>query len=865
MTGLFIISRMIVTASRTFGLLGLWLGLSLAAWGQTQTPKADDSDEAVIPQHASVVLEHEGAANVRIYEPDEKPPRAVIIFGSGDGGWSAWEDAVSRALMDAKICVVGFDCRAYSKTDYDLKVMGKDWAKLAQEGLERCGAPDAPVIYGGWSMGAVQAVAAVAAKERPKNLKGLLLLGADSRGRYGLRAQDETGLVTPKGPGTFGLEEFNKAVANLRVAQFHGGADFMASTAWAISLKSPHAVYVIPGANHGFDGPSQDFFDEGWLNRGIDWVLGDDKAAAAPPHFRMPFNLSPMWPAGFVALGLIVVFLISRTHSLLLLTIAIALMGLVDLTEAFYLKPPLVIAWMERWVPLGVTEKSRLLLMFSGLSLLALARGLGRHKRVAWILTLVMLVVTAVLHLSRAFDWHHALLAIVLIFPLVRWRKEFVARSDASSLKLAVQVAVVALVGLLAYGTIGLHQFGARGNLGQPLTWEESASRAASAVFLQKTEYDLEGNRNVRRFLETMRGGSLLGGLLVIALLLRPVLERRLPEATDEDRSRVKDLIAKHGRDPMDCFALLLDKRYFFSADNEGVVAYSLWRKFAVALADPICAPEARNQMIQDFARFCKQQDWQPVFYCAHVANRAAYESEGFITFKVGEDARLSVADFKLEGGKFQNLRTARNKARKNGLSMQWYQAQPIDHGLEAQLMLLSQDWLNRKHGGEMTFDLGSFDLKLIHERGVAIVRNAEGRIETFATWLPYKDGKGRCLDLMRGREEARDVMDFLIVEAIDHFKAEGVEEVSLGNAPLANVDADAGILESRQERAVKFLFENFDRYYGYKSLFNFKKKYQPEWQGRYLAYRPRTSLAMVGLAIAGVHLPKGFMGLLRS
>jgi lysylphosphatidylglycerol synthetase-like protein (DUF2156 family) len=145
-------------------------------------------------------------------------------------------------------------------------------------------------------------------------------------------------------------------------------------------------------------------------------------------------------------------------------------------------------------------------------------------------------------------------------------------------------------------------------------------------------------------------------------------------------------------------------------------------------------------------------------------------------------------------------------------------------------------------------------------------VRNSEGRIETFATWLSYNHDKGRCLDLMRGRNELKDVLDFLIVEAIDHFKALGVEQISLGNAPLANVDAVPDErLELRQERAVKFLFDNFDKFYGYKSLFNFKKKYAPDWQGRYLAYRPRVSLAMVGLAIAGVHLPKGFMGLLKS
>jgi lysylphosphatidylglycerol synthetase-like protein (DUF2156 family) len=386
-------------------------------------------------------------------------------------------------------------------------------------------------------------------------------------------------------------------------------------------------------------------------------------------------------------------------------------------------------------------------------------------------------------------------------------------------------------------------------------------------VVAQKTEFDRDGGRDVRNFLRTLRTGSLLGGLVVLGLLLRPVIERRIPDATDTERREVKDLIARHGQDPMNGFALLPDKRYFFTADGETVVAYALWRKFAVALADPIAAREMMPRAIAEFVTFCKQQDWEPLFYCAHVNNRALYEEAGFITFKVGEDARLDVNEFKLQGGKFQNLRTARNKAQKAGLTFQWYDAKPHpDHGLEAQLTLISQQWLDAKHGGEMTFDLGTFSVESLREHGCAIVRNSEGRIETFATWLSYNHDKGRCLDLMRGRNELKDVLDFLIVEAIDHFKALGVEQISLGNAPLANVDAVPDErLELRQERAVKFLFDNFDKFYGYKSLFNFKKKYAPDWQGRYLAYRPRVSLAMVGLAIAGVHLPKGFMGLLKS
>ena len=839
----------------------LIMGLS---FGYTSTARAADEDDDVPAPKIMLTLTHGGEAKVRIYEPDEKPPKLILIFGSGDGGWTVWEDRVAQWLKEMGVYVLGFDMRNYAATDYDAASLGKDFALLAKEGMQRSGGTtETPIAYGGWSMGAVQAVPGAAWKDRPANLIGLMLMGADSRGRYGLRESDELGF-TPKGAGTFGLTEFSAQMKNLRVIQFHGGADFMASTAWVQSLKSPRQIYVMPGANHGFDGLDDDSFLP-YLEQGIKWVLGDDTAAAPPPPVGLPFGLSPLWPAALVSIGLVIFFIFSRKHSIGVLVIAMTIMGLVDLSEALLAKPPTVVAWMEQWVPLGVTEKSRLLLLFSGLSLLSLASGIRRHKHIAWILSLVLLAASAILHLSRAFDWHHALAAVVLLIPLIRWRKEFVARSDAASFNFAWVMALVLAFGLFVYGTVSLKQFSQHGNFGEKLTWGDCARGAASAVFYQKSEFDRDGGRDVRNFLKTMRGGSLLGGLIIIALMLRPVLERRHPEATDEERARVKDLIFKHGRDPMDCFALLTDKRYFFSSDGEGVVAYALWRKFAVALADPVCATESRGTVIAEFMHFCKTQDWEPMFYCSHVNNRPLYEEAGFITFKVGEDARLDVNEFKLQGGKFQNLRTARNKAQKAGLTFQWYDAKPQpDHGLEAQLQVISQQWLGSKSGGEMTFDLGSFSLELVHERGVSIIRNPEGRIENFATWLPYKQGKGRCLDIMRGRNEFRDVMDFLLVEAIDHFKAEGVEEVSLGNAPLANADTETPP-EGRHERAVKFLFENFDQIYGYKKLFDFKKKYQPEWQGRYLAYRPRVNLAMVGLAIAGVHLPRGFMGLLRS
>jgi len=846
-------------------MIARWLALLLALVFAVPSPaqEQDNEEDDVPAPRATVHLSHQDAV-VRLYEPDESPPKAIVIFGSGDGGWSPWEDSIARWLRDENAYVVGFDFHEYSTKDYNLDTLSRDMAALAKDAVSRCQGENAPVIYAGWSMGAVQAVAAASAN-RPPHLAGVILLSADSRGRYGLRPSDELG-VTPEGPGTFGLNQFNSAIQDLRIAQFHGGADFMASAAWIQSLASPHALYVVPGANHGFDGPDDSFKD--WIVRGMNWVLGDDSAAAPPPHLELPWGLSPLWPAAALAIALAGFFLFSRRHSIRVLVAAVLVMGIADLLEAMFAKPPSVLAWMENWEPLGIVENSRMLLLVSGISLLALARGLSRRKRVAWILTLAILFASGVLHLTRAFDWHHALAAAVLIVPLVRWRKEFIARSDASSLRVAAGVAALIALGLFTYGAMGLRQHSERGHFGVALTWKDCAAGSASALIWQKSEYDHDGSREVRSFLRTVRLGSLVGSLVVLGLMLRPVLHRRIAHATNEQREKVACRIANHGRDPMDSFALLPDKYYFFSDDHRSVIAYALWRDFAVALADPIGPDDDKAAAVRQFVRFCKRQDWTPVFYCCHVSHRALYEAAGLVTFKVGEDARLPLDSFNLQGGKFQNLRTAGNRARKENMTFLWYDGTPApDHGIEAQLKLISDQWLAAKHGGEMTFDLGAFNLDDVRKHGLGLVRNAEGRVEAFATWLSYDGGHGRVLDLMRGGEEARNggLMDFLILECISRFREQGVTEVSLGNAPLADVRAEGDVEPNRQERATRFLFENFDRFYGYKSLFRFKRKYHPDWQGRYLAYPPGTPLPMLGLAITGVHLPDGFRALIKS
>ena len=116
----------------------------------------------------------------------------------------------------------------------------------------------------------------------------------------------------------------------------------------------------------------------------------------------------------------------------------------------------------------------------------------------------------------------------------------------------------------------------------------------------------------------------------------------------------------------------------------------------------------------------------------------------------------------------------------------------------------------------------------------------------------------------MRSAEGSKGAMDFLILESIACFRAEGVAEVSLGNAPLARVSGE-GEKASPGEKVLDYLFEHFNQVYGYKPLFEFKRKYHPDWQDRYILYRANAHLPSIAAALVRLHAPKGLLAMLRS
>jgi phosphatidylglycerol lysyltransferase len=185
-------------------------------------------------------------------------PRAVLIFGSGDGGWGGWENRVSQALRRHGYEVIGMDSAAYASTDYDLPTLQADYRTIAVKFLGGYGHNPPPLLVGGWSMGAAQAIAVAGGPHPPPGLEGLLVASPLSRGRYGLRLSDKLNIL-PTGPGTFAVDGFAPSLRTLPIVQWHGADDTIDSRAWLKDLKDAHRECDLSDAGHDYDNASELF------------------------------------------------------------------------------------------------------------------------------------------------------------------------------------------------------------------------------------------------------------------------------------------------------------------------------------------------------------------------------------------------------------------------------------------------------------------------------------------------------------------------------------------------------------------------------------------------------------------------------
>jgi phosphatidylglycerol lysyltransferase len=482
------------------------------------------------------------------------------------------------------------------------------------------------------------------------------------------------------------------------------------------------------------------------------------------------------------------------------------------------------IEFVRAHLPLATVESSYLLSILTGVLLLGLGRGIDGRLRVAYRLTLWVLVIGAVLAVTKGLHFGEALFLLAVAALLRTRKREFTHRAmSLTSLTTFTWLSGLLLV-VCAFFALGV--------------WAVLGDDSFDLWYFGAGEHS-----------SRMARGSFAALLGVLSYLIWQSFAVRRPPLKLPDRKELEGAHAvymEHGGGEFAHLSFMGDKHLFWSADRHAVVAYGAVRDRLVALGSP-CGPEpAIKRAILDFRHFAATQDRVPLFYEVLEPDLSLYHDLGFDLFKLGELATIRLAEFTLVGKRWEDLRQAVNRSVKERLTFELVEP-PFDTALLTDLENVSATWLAEKGAHEKSFSLGRFDVDYFSWSPLALVRR-EDRLIAFANVLPpYGPNGTASVDLMRHAEGVpRGTMDFLFARVMQWAKEQGHARFSHGMAPLSAVGDNP--YARINERLAALAFQYGGRFYNYQGLRRYKEKFLPEWTGAYLAY-PR-GLWVPGLLI---------------
>lgn len=492
-------------------------------------------------------------------------------------------------------------------------------------------------------------------------------------------------------------------------------------------------------------------------------------------------------------------------------------------------------------MPVELPQAASATLVFASIALILLSRGLRRGHRLAWLSTLLILFVSAVLHVVKGGDVEEAVIAGTVAVWLATRSASFPVRPDAATVRRAV---------LLSSSGAGIALVGS-----EVLVLAFGAHRPSGASLRGLVER-LAGNASIplpgdTPFVTPALAATGVGlAVAVLAVILGP---RRPPRMSERqrlaDRARARAIVERHGGDTLAYFALRDDKRWFFTGSS--VVAYGVRNGVCLVSPDPIGPVDEWVTTWSEFATFADRQGWAVAVLAAGPGWMPVYEAAGMQSIYMGDEAIVDCQAFTLEGGTMKGLRGSYNRVKKAGYTSLFLRSGEVHPAMEQALRDMMADTRQgeAERGFSMTlsrvFDPDDADLL------ISVAVSPEGRPTAFCQWVPAADIAGWSLDLARRSHapQPNGVADFLIVETILHLKE--THQVGLGLNFAVMREIVAGEREGGFFTLERKILHKFSETMQIESLWRYNEKFRPYWRPRYVALDAVENTAVGTIAIA--------------
>lgn len=503
------------------------------------------------------------------------------------------------------------------------------------------------------------------------------------------------------------------------------------------------------------------------------------------------------------------------------------------------------LGWLQAFLPLPLLELSHVFGSLTGVGLLLLARGLQNRLDAAYLGTVGLLTAGIVFSLLKGLDYEEALLLSLILAVLLPCRAHFYRR--ASLLDESFTAGWTVAIALVVLGSFWLFLLSHR-----------------HLEYSHQLWWQFEFTSNAPRALRATTAALVFLIVVGLARLMRPAAPRP-PAPSAEDLARVQAVVATSPRTYAH-LALVGDKALLTCADPDGslrgFLMYGVEGRSWVALGDPVGNPEDTRELAWRFRELSDRHAGWTVFYEVGTSHLSLYVDLGLSLLKLGEEARVPLPTFSLDGSARKGLRQTHRKVEQQGASFALLPATEVAAAIP-ELRRVSDAWLEEKVTREKGFSLGFFDPDYLTRGPVAVVRR-DGRIVAFANVLLGGAHEEVSIDLMRylPTHAPTGVMDYLFLELMLWARGESYRWFSLGMAPFSGFDVRT--LAPLWNRAGAFLFRSGEHFYNFQGVRQYKDKFDPVWEPRYLASPGGLALPRI-LANVAALVSGGLSGVVRK
>lgn len=313
-------------------------------------------------------------------------------------------------------------------------------------------------------------------------------------------------------------------------------------------------------------------------------------------------------------------------------------------------------------------------------------------------------------------------------------------------------------------------------------------------------------------------------------------------------------LLEYYGYDSLSYFTLHHKKKFFFSSSGKSFLSYIILNKVALVSGDPIGPETDIHILLREFNYFVKGAKLSTCFVGVHEKSFIFLRSIKHQFVHVGEEAIIPLADYQKKSLK-KRVRRAERHIDSMGIICKIYSRKELPSKYLNQIREVSREWLMFKGGKERGLSMTLGRIPNLEDKDCEfVIALKDEKVLSYLTFVPSYASKSLSLDTSRRKKDSPNgLSEFLIIKALEYYKAKNIKQISLNFATFYKHDYRH---DNSLFKILKiWIYKSLSKFYKTNKLYTFNEKFLPQWESRYIAFEKRRYIPRYLLAIARTEL----------